>query len=265
MTLKATNRKKVEKLIYDTLMKLEPSGMNANKYKAKFSKMSDKEFLEYFRRIENEEDSHMYVECELYGKNQITMESIKASAKFLGVPLEEHVVIRHKGEEFRTPMPVPVMYIHLKRMQQILSKKTITNVDIDSGNVRSRITGGLNATNKSGRFTDSDTQALVSVMSETSATQTNIKGETKSIQPIMIELLQLRGDNNELRSKLQHQISFNGSVSLDEMMADLKSEDKSISGIKGQAKHSLNIYYLGAGMDTDIIDKSYLTKVGAKK
>ena len=266
MALSAKNRKKVEKLITDTLNKLDPSGINAKKYQDKFKSMNDKEFLAFFKKIEDDDTNHLYVENDLYGKNQITMDSIEDAADFLNLPLEEYVFIKHKskdGEPIRSVERVPVMYVHLKRMQQLLSKKNISNVDITSGNVRSRITGGLNSTSKSGRFTDSDVQALISVTSETSVNVENINGDNFEIAPIMQELLHLRGDNNDLRTKLAQQISFAGDASIIEIAAMSQGDD----GYKstGQATHTLNIYYLGAGMKTDIVDRTYLTKGGSKK
>lgn len=121
MALTAKNRKKVEKLIYDTLDKLEPSGLNTKKYKEIFSKMSDKEFVAYFQKMKDDDTMHLYIENDLYGKNQITMDTIKDAANFLGLPLEEYVYLRHKskdGKPVRTVERVPVMYLHLKRMQR---------------------------------------------------------------------------------------------------------------------------------------------------
>jgi hypothetical protein len=157
MALNAKNRKKAEQLIYDTLNKLDPSGLNTEKYKAKFKAMSDSQFLAYFKKIKDDDNMHLYIETDLYGKNQINMRSCRAALAFLKVPEEEYVYMRHKspdGTPTRSKVKVPVLYLHLKRMQQLLSKKNKYNVNINSGNVRSRITGGLNASNKSGRLTD---------------------------------------------------------------------------------------------------------------
>jgi hypothetical protein len=118
MAITAKNRKKAEKLILDTLSKLEPSGMNTEKYRKIFSEMSDKQFVDYFKKLKEDRNAHLYVECDLYGKNQITLGSIQKAADFLKVPLEEYVYIRHKtpdGTPIRSKFRVPVMYIHLKR------------------------------------------------------------------------------------------------------------------------------------------------------
>lgn len=266
MALNIKNRKKVEKLIFNTLSKLEIGGLNAKKYKELFEKMSDVQFLAFFKKMQTDDTAHLYVETDLYGKNQITMDSIEEAAEFLNVPLEEYLYIQHKtddGEIIRLPQKVPVMYIHLKRMQQLLSKKNISNVDIDSGNVRSRITGGLNATNKSGRFTDSDTQALLSATSETGTFNVSPKtNEEVPAFPIMAELMHMRGDNNVIRANVLQQIAFSGEVSLLRTAEAMEGQPR--SSTRGQATQTLDVYYLGAGLKTDVMHDHYLTKVGSK-
>lgn len=262
MAMTAKNRKKVEELVISTLSKLETGGMNAEKYKKLFKSMSDKQFLDFFKKIKEEPNSHLYVETDLYNKNKVTMDSIENAAKHIGVPLEEYVYIRHKsgdGKPIRSKFKVPVLYIHMKRMQQLLSKKVRTNVDITSGNVRSRITGSLDSSNKTGRFTDSDTQILISVTSETGIK--NEDGSTTS--PILFELLQARADNNSARSALLQQISFLGETNLPLILQQMtKNGTQSIE--LGQASRTMDIYYLGAGLQTNLVNRSYLTKQGTK-
>ena len=123
-----------------------------------FSKMSDKEFKQFFLDMKNDENKNFYVEMDLYGKSKIGMSNIEAAAKVLNLPLEEYVYFRHKspdGTVYRSPYKVPIIYLHLKRMQQILSKKTLMNYEIMGPGVRSRMTGSLSDSAKSGRLTDS--------------------------------------------------------------------------------------------------------------
>lgn len=261
MTIK--NRKKVEELIYTTFALMEPGKMNAEKYKALFKNMSDKEFLDTFKRIKEDENAHLYLETDLYDKNKISLDSIEAAAKHINVPFEEYVYIRHKtadGTPIRSKFKVPVMYIHLKRMQQLLSKKVRTNVDITSGNVRSRITGSLDSTNKSGRFTDADTLILTSVTSETGIA--NEDGTTSS--PIMFEVLHARADHMSAKSTMLQQISFFGEVNLPHLFQQM-SKNGTVPIEMGQAAKTMEVYYLGAGMQTNFVNKSYLSKQGASK
>ena len=138
MAITAKNRKKAEKLVIDTLKVLEPGGLNAERYTKLFASMSDAQFVAFWKKIKEDDTANLYVETDLYGKNIISMDDVENAAKSLGVPTEEYFYIRHKGDvKIRSKKKVPVMYIHLKRMQQLLSKKVRTNVDIDSGNALS--------------------------------------------------------------------------------------------------------------------------------
>lgn len=267
MALTAKNRKKVEELIYSTLMKLEPSGMNAEKYKKIFAKMSDKEFVAYFTKLKESDTAHLYVETDLYGKNQITMRSIRKAAKHINVPLEEYVYTRHKladGTVTRTAYKVPVFYIHMKRMQQFLSKKNRTNVDIDGPGVRARLTGSLNSAARTGRFTDMDTQVLISATSETGRKVDRdgpLKGEV--VSPIVMELLQMRGDNVTARNFFNREISVDGSASLLATGSKIALAGKASEA--GQAVNSLEMFFIGAGMRMQrrTGDTTYLNKGGA--
>lgn len=110
-------RKQIETKVFDTMSTIDPSGINADKYKKIFKEMSNDQFLAYFKKMANDDNMNFYVEMDFYGKNKVTMQSIQKAAKVLHVPLEEHVYIRHTnpdGEPIKTPFKVPVMYVHLK-------------------------------------------------------------------------------------------------------------------------------------------------------
>ena len=256
-------RKKVEALVYETLMRLEPSGMNAEKYKELFKSMTDKQFEEFFMKMYKNDNGNFYVEVDLYGKNQITMKSIEKAAKFLNVPLEEYVYIRHKSEDgtpVRTPFRVPVLYIHLKRMQQLLSKKAKTSVDIMNGGGRSRITGSLDSKHKSGRFTDADTTALISITSDTM-----VKDKVTGLEasPIVKEFLGSRGDNLMDKAIMQQNIALTGEVSQHEIDVTRRTVYQDYTLPVGQASEALDIFFKSAGLVTDInpIDKTKKKKV----
>jgi hypothetical protein len=242
----AKNRKKAEKLIIDTIAAMDPSGLNSNRYKELFKKMSDKDFIEYFKKMKSSEDNQFYVEMDLYGKNNITLDNIEKAAAHIHIPLEEYVYIRHKttdGKVIRTPYKVPVLWVHMKRMQQLLSKKVKSNVDISSGNVRSRLTGSLNQDNKSGRFTDYDTQALLSVTLDDPN-----KEDSNGYSPIIKEVLGARGDNIEAKNKFLQDISLFGNASIEEV-------DTAKSG---QAVQTLDVFLMAAGLKSDLVSHSLL-------
>ena len=117
MAISKDKRKKVEEKVIKTMELLDPTGKNAQKYKALFAGMSDAQFENFFKRMKNDENNNFYVEMDLYSKNPVSMETIQAAANYLKVPLEEYVYMRHlspDGTPIRSRFRVPVMYIHLK-------------------------------------------------------------------------------------------------------------------------------------------------------
>ena len=78
-------RREVETLIYKTMDILDPTELNSAWYKEKFSKMSDKEFFDFF----NQEFSLKF-QMKLF-EVEPKMEQIEKAAKFIKVPLMEYL------------------------------------------------------------------------------------------------------------------------------------------------------------------------------
>ena len=253
----AFNRKKVEDKIYSTLDKLDVSGLNSDKYRKLFKTMSDKQFLDYFKRMANDESNNFYLEIDLYGKNNPKMKNIKAAADYLDVPLEEYVYIRHKSpneEVIRTKFKVPIVYLHIKRMQQILSKKVIMNNTIAGPGVRSRITGSLSDKEKAGRLTDADTVAFLSISND--IRKNDLNDSVGGDSAIIAEILGARSDNINMKMQLQNEISTFG----DSNMKYYKPEKIPTS----QAVNTLDVFLIGAGLKSDVVTPTITTRQGLR-
>ena len=127
-------RKKVEELIDKTLSLMDPSGINAKKYRNMFQTMNDKQF-------ENEK-----------------------AAKYLNIKLFENVYIPHVSSNpnrpVRTKQPVLVGYLNIKRPQQLVTKKTglaITDTNRDEQ------TGAAKGDSKGGTTTGIENELLAGV------------------------------------------------------------------------------------------------------
>lgn len=269
------DRKKVEDLIYAVMSKLEPSKRNAEKYKQRFSKMNDKDFLSYFKEMSKDFNNNFYMEIDLYDKDAINFDTIGASAKLLDLPLEEHVTIRHLGEgDVMSPFPVPVFYIHLKRMQQILSKKNRINTDIMKASARSKLSGSLSDRDKTGRLTDADTMALLAVTNNSKSEDermreilkmkmsgnkaTTYSGVKESLDStdhnyIIKEILGSRADNMSQKMKMTSEISITGQANMETI--DTKGDIHS-----GQALNTLDVFLIGAGLKSDVITSNLETR-----
>jgi hypothetical protein len=250
-------RKDIEDKIFTTLNLLDPSGLNAKKYKDLFKGMSDKQFTDYFKQMKTDDTKNFYVEMDLYGKNNIDFDSIKASAKYLKLPLEEYVYIKHRtldGKPIRSAFRVPVIYLHIKRMQQILSKKVITNTNVMGPGARSRITGSLSDKEKAGRLTDADTVALLSVAQIPE--NTDMTGRVGANSAIIQEILGARADNTTLKLQMQNEISTFGNSRMNTYERDAVPQS--------QAINTLDIFLIGAGLKSDIVTPTLMTKQGIK-
>lgn len=250
-------RKEVEEKIFNTFNILDPSGKNTAKYKALFKSMSDKDFIDFFKKMKNDDNKNFYLEIELYGDNALKMAAIQKAANYLKVPLEEYVYTKHKsanGESIRSAFKVPVMFIHLKRMQQILTKKVRLNTNVAGPGVRSKITGSISNSSKTGRMSDADTIALMSIAS----IQTNIiDGEQVGKGSyILREILGARADNTEAKMQMQNDISIFGKSDIVNYSSKMLSDS--------QAINTLDVYLISAGLKSDVITSSdtLLTKQG---
>jgi hypothetical protein len=263
MSISKDKRKKVEQKVIETMRLLDPTGKNAEKYKKLFAGMSDTQFETYFKRMKNDDNNNFYVEMDLYSEKPVSMETIQAAASYLKVPLEEYVYIRHfspDGTPIRSKFRVPVMYIHLKRMQQILSKKNRSNIDIMKSGARSKLTGSLSDRERTGRLTDADTLALLAATNNSidpysmSANVRNAVYGEEADNYIIKEILGARADNLNQKFDMQMEISNLGTTYVSKYM------NKNIHA--GQALNTLDIFLVGAGLKSNLITGGLMTKQG---
>ena len=230
-----TKRNKMETLIYDVFTALDPSGVNTAKYKKMFSDMSDNQFNTFFKRFFEDEDQYLILDIIDY-ERELRMEHAEKAAKVLGVPLFEKVAIPFINHDADNPIvtknEVPVGYLHIKRVQQILSKKNTTSTDISS---RSSLTGQVVGKDKNARDTDMENFALVTLGAEQS----------------LREFLGPRADDNVMKLEMYSDIARNGYVSLDSLTD--KVENKT-------TLNTVDTYFIGMGIKSDLVTNGLLIK-----
>ena len=137
-------RKRITEKIYKVFSILDKTGLNTKKYQQLFEGMTDDEFKRYMKNFLNDEDKNFYLEC-LPNKNEPSLKQIKSALEYLNVPLDEYVYYRHDGNKsnpIRTRYKVPVGYIHIKRLQQMLQKKNTYSMSIDKRSLKTnQVTG----------------------------------------------------------------------------------------------------------------------------
>ena len=220
-------RKKIQNMIYDTISILDKSGKNLEAYKKFFDSMSDEEFNKYMKRFLNDPEEHFYMEIIPF-QNEPTLKDIKKAADYLGVPLEEYVYFRHDGNKnnpVRTKYPVPVGYLHLKRLQQILTKKNSMTIDIDRRNPK---TGQVTGDSKIGRLSDAENYALT------------VMGADFALQ----EFMGPRADDANKKNQMYQRITTDGYVQLNTLSSDIEDS---------QTLNTVDVFFTGAGIITDLL------------
>ena len=202
-------RKYVTKEICKMYDLLDPSGTNSELFKDKYGKLSDKEFDKQMTAFFNDPDRKgFYLEIEEFERDLKIQDVFRASDE-LNIPLFEYVALPHingSAEEdvVVTPEPVPVGFIHAKRLQQTALKKNTGSIHTDS---RSAISGLVTGDDKNAINSNVETYAL---------TATNSKMAIK-------ELLGPRADAMIAKNEMYSNIQRDGYCSLEDLT---KTQDK---------------------------------------
>ena len=230
MVFNKSKRIKMESLIYDVFSALDPTNANTDKYKAMFKKMSDAEFENFFKRLFKDEDAYLILEVVDYERD-VTIEGIEKAAKILGVPLFEKIAMPSlngdKNNPIVTKQPAPVGYLHIKRMQQVLSKKNSMSTDSDE---RSALTGQVIGHDKNARGSDVENFSLVTL------------GADNALK----EFLGPRAHDPVMKAQMMSEISKKGYVSLSELTSDVKNKT---------TLNTVDVFMTSMGIKTDLVTK----------
>ena len=224
-----TKRKKVMTMICKTLDILDPSGANSGQIKKKYAEMTDKEFDKEFRKFLNDDKQNFYLEFIDFSR-EISMDNIEKAAEFIKVPLMEHVAIPYLNNgDFDnivvTPEPVPVGWIHEKRMQQTLLKKNSGSTSIKKRNPK---TGQVINEDKNARNSDVETYSMIAI------------GAINALK----EMQGPRADDTLMKDQMYSAINRNGYVKLEDL--DNLPENK-------VALNTLDAYFMMMGFSTNLV------------
>ena len=229
-------REEAEMLVYSVLDAVDKTHTNSDYYKALFSKMSDKDFTDFWTRRLPIRFHIKQFEVEP------KMHDIVNAFKVLDKPLLEkvklpYVYMNEKGEPIETAECL-VLYIHLKRMKQMLTKKNHTSINIAKRDMK---TGLLTSEDKGGKETDREFESLA----------------TMGLDYSMDEFARPRADAMEAKSQMSAAILAKGYVT---------NEDITIENDDSLGKHMLNAYMLGAHIKSNLLlDDNYMTPLAAER
>lgn len=207
---------------------LDPSGENSASYHEMWDHLSDTEFNKMIEDFFNNPKANFYLEIVEYERD-LTMPNVENCAKFMNVPLFERVAMPYLVSDganiLITPEPMAVGYIHEKRMQQTLLKKTGGSISIKKKNPKS---GQVIGTDKNARNTDTESYALIA------------QGAIYTLK----ELMGPRADDEGAKAQLYNAISAKGFVSMDEIEDDRYNKT---------ALNTFNTSFLMQGITTNIM------------
>lgn len=216
-------RAKAEKLIYDVLDAADVTHTNSDYYKEVFGKMSDEEFYKFFsKKLPMRFHSSAFkVEPKMY--------EIDKAFKVLGAPLYEVVNLPYlykdsKGKPIRSKSCM-VVYLHIKRMKQMLAKKNSVALSIADRDMR---TGLLINHSKGAKMSDREEETLA----------------LPGLDATVDEFARLRADAMESKEKMYSIIATTGTIKAGEVQPE---KDESL------AKKMLYVYMLGANICTNLL------------
>ena len=234
----AQRRAKAEQLIYDTLDAADPSHTNSDYYREKFAGMNDAQFYKFFEgRIPMRfHTSAFQVEPKMY--------EIDKAFKVLNVPLYEELNLPYlyrdaKGKPIRSKSAM-VIYLHIKRLKQMVTKKTSISLSIAE---RDMHTGLLTGHSKTAKMSDREQETLA----------------IPALYNTMDEFSRVRADAMRSKEELYNIIATKGEVTEGEVQPE---KDESL------AAKMLYTYMLGSNIISNVggaEDNGYLTPYTIQK
>lgn len=239
MAIDKKKRKLMENLIYSVFNALDSSKINTEKYKDLFGEMNDSKFDTFFKEFFKSENEYLVLDVVDYERD-FKIENVEAAAKILNIPLFEKVAMPFVNGDPNTPVltkyEVPVGYVHVKRVQQILTKKNTTSTEIAS---RSAMTGQVVGKDKNARDSDQENFALVSL------------GANDTLR----EFMGPRADDMVMKNEMYASIAQKGYVSLNQLTN--KVENKT-------TLNALDVHLIGMGIKSDLITEGLVIRRSLK-
>lgn len=228
-------RQKIEAMIDKTLTLMDPTGINAKKYRNMFQVMSDQAFSKWITAFLADEKSNIRLDIEEFGDGSRTLrfENIEKAADYLGIKLFEYVYLPHvsanPNRPIRTKQPVLVGWLNIKRTQQLASKKTGLALSDDN---RDELTGAAKGEAKGGTTTGIENELIAGVGGEI----------------ILSEIAGARADNIKEYDNMLKSIAENGSVKLSDIKTNVYDKPTLLAA---------DMYLMAMGLKTDLISESY--------
>lgn len=228
-------REEIEQFIYKAYDAVDKTGANSEYYKNLFAKMDNKQFFKFLQRR-----LPFRIHTEIF-KVEPSMADYFDGFKVLNKPLMEKVKLPYLYKD-KNGNPIEskeclVVYINIKRMKQMISKKNSTAIEISQRDMK---TGLLLNEDKGGKMSNKEFEGAAAL----------------SWDYTMDEFARVRADAMKAKSQAYNIINTKGTVSV---------EDISIDKTDSLAKNLMNVYLIGANLHSNLVDEDYYTPHTLKK
>ena len=222
-------RKEVELFLYKVLDTVDPTHTNSDYYRELFAKMNNNEFYHFFERR-----LPIRFHYDIF-KIEPKMYQIVDAFKILNKPLLEKLNLPHIYRD-KNGVPVQsqeclVIYIHIKRMKQLVAAKSHVALNTEKRDLR---TGLLSGEDKGAKQTDREFEALAAY----------------GLEYTMDEFSRFRADAMRSGAEVNNIILNKGFVS---------DKDFNVEKDDSLAKNMLNVYLLAANIHSNLVDEEYMT------
>lgn len=228
-----SKRKEAENIVYNVMDLLDPSKTNSTKYKKMFASLTNAQFEKLMTDMFEDDTLNFTLDIVNF-ERELDLGTVEKAAKYLGVPLEEYVMLPFLNNDVEEPVitkvPVIVMYTIFKRLQQTTQKKNSTSIHITE---RSAVTGQVTGNDKNGRSSDVENASLIALGAINCAKEFN----------------GFRADGMERKHVAYSSASNRGYISLDEVESSAGISDRTVL-------NTIDKLYLGMGIKTDLVDET---------
>lgn len=236
MTINKKAIENVKEKIFKAFKIIDETGQNTEYYKKKFAKMSDQEFINFFKQ-----DFPLKFQTKIFEVDP-KMHQIINLLKFLKVPITEKVTMpflyRNKDGEGVSTQPILIVYLPLKRMKQMVQKKVGYSTNISKRDYK---TGLLIDTDKNGNSTDREFESLA----------------IQEFDYALREVMYYRADSMRAKNEFYNEINTVGMVS---------QKDIGVENQDSIARNLISAYLLGAHIRSNLVlEDDYLPRTLQKK
>ena len=222
-------REDIEVYICQVLDLIDKTKQNSDYYKEKFAEMSDTQFENFIKK-----PYPIVFQTSLFEIEPV-MADIEKAANFMKVPLIEKIALPYlytnKEGKPVWSKPCLVVYLHHKRVQQMISKKNKFSIDISGRDMKN---GRLISDDKGAAMSDREFECL------------GVMG----LDHTMREFAKPKADALEAKSYMYNTISTLGDVS--ESDIEFKKTD-------GMAKNLMSVYLLGCHINSNLVNEGNYT------